>query len=42
MYPQSHDMTIEQPRAGGFRVRIAIPYSVAPAGNGARGASVRS
>jgi two-component sensor histidine kinase len=42
MYPLSHDMTIEQPRTGGFRVRIAIPYSIAPPGSGAGGASVRS
>jgi sensor histidine kinase YesM len=42
MYPQSHEMTIEQPSTGGFRVRIEIPFSVVPAGNGAGGASVRT
>jgi sensor histidine kinase YesM len=42
MYPQSHDMTIEQPSTGGFRVRIEIPFSVVPAGNGSVGASVET
>ena len=41
LYPDSHDLTIEQPPAGGFRVRIAIPFSAVPVGNGVGGRSVR-
>ncbi|MGH7566564.1 MAG: sensor histidine kinase [Gemmatimonadota bacterium] len=41
LYPDSHDLTIEQPPAGGFRVRIAIPFSAVPVGNSAGGRSVR-
>ncbi|HJU86693.1 MAG TPA: ATP-binding protein, partial [Gemmatimonadota bacterium] len=39
LYPDTHDLTIDRPTAGGFRVRIRIPFSTA-AGNGSnRGGS---
>jgi two-component sensor histidine kinase len=41
LYPDSHELTIDQPPAGGFRVRIAIPFSAVPAGNGPGGRNMR-
>jgi two-component sensor histidine kinase len=41
MYPESHELTIEQPSTGGFRVRIEIPFSVTLADNGAAAAGGR-
>jgi two-component sensor histidine kinase len=34
LYPDSHEMRIEQPREGGFRVRIVIPFVTDSVGNG--------
>ena len=34
LYPQSHELKIEQPREGGFRVRIVIPFVTDSVGNG--------
>jgi signal transduction histidine kinase len=34
LYPESHELWIERPHEGGFRVRIVIPYVTDSTGNG--------
>jgi LytS/YehU family sensor histidine kinase len=41
LYPETHDLTIDRPSAGGFRVRVQIPYSTAAGANGSNGGGPR-
>jgi hypothetical protein len=40
LYPETHELTIDRPSAGGFRVRVRIPYSTVAA-NGSNGGGPR-
>lgn len=42
LYPESHDLTIQRPKSGGFRVQIQIPFSTAAAANSSNGGGPRS
>jgi two-component sensor histidine kinase len=41
LYPETHDLTIDRPSAGGFRVQVEIPYSTAAGANGSNGGGLR-
>ena len=41
LYQESHILTIERPDAGGFRVRIEIPFSTVSQANGSNGGGPR-
>ena len=41
LYPQTHDLTIDRPDTGGFRVRVGIPFSTGATSNGSNGGGSR-
>ena len=41
LYPETHDLTIDRPSAGGFRVRVQIPFSIGTGANGSNGGGLR-